>query len=426
MDYDPGTEPARPQPEAFFESPRRRRPWVAAIAVLLVAALLAGVSVGYIVWGPGLQAGLGLSGGAGAGAGSGLPYDSAAGVPGDDSGWYADPDAGDPSSPASGSDVAVGVGDVSSVVAAVAPAVVNIDVELAYGRGQSAGTGIVLTSSGEVLTNNHVIEGASGIRVTSVGTGATYTAAVVGHDRTNDIALLQLEGASGLPTAELGDSKQVAAGDEIVVIGNAGGDGGEPTAADGTVSAVDRSIVVMGQAGAQRLRGLIEVAANVQTGQSGGPTVDAAGKVIGVTTAATVGFSYDQAGGQGYAVPISQAFAIVQQIRSGDSSGSIQVGPTAFLGVQIATSGPGGGWDGGGTTVGAVVAGVLPDTPAEKAGLQEGDLITSLGAEAVDSATGLTSAIARHSPGDRVEVVWVDQLGRQRSATVELIAGPAG
>src|SRR5581483_3163214 len=163
--------------------------------------------------------------------------------------------------------------------------------------------------SGLVLTNNHVIKGATKIRVRDVGNGRTYSATVLGYDVSEDIALLKLANASHLPTAPIRRSA-VRVGESVTAIGNAGGVGGRPSSAPGTVTAVGRSITASdGQGGLERLTRLIEIDAALQPGDSGGPLVDAAGKVVGIDTAASVGFRFEDAGGEGYAIPIGQALA---------------------------------------------------------------------------------------------------------------------
>lgn len=216
------------------------------------------------------------------------------------------------SPPASSPGAASGSVTLSALAAKVGPALVNINVRLQNAR--AAGTGIVLSSSGEVLTNNHVISGATSISVTDVGNGRTYPAQVVGRDRGHDIAVLQLQGASGLQTASIGDSSTVAVGDEIAAIGNAGGRGGTPSIAAGTVSALDQTITVRDDTtgSAQQLTGLIHVTAPLQPGYSGGPLVNTAGQVIGVNTAASTGSR--SSGGDGFAIPINDAIAISKTV----------------------------------------------------------------------------------------------------------------
>jgi S1-C subfamily serine protease len=308
--------------------------------------------------------------------------------------------------------------------------VVDIDTQLGYQSAVGAGTGIVLSPSGDVLTNNHVINGATSIRATDVGTGRSYPATVVGYDRGHDIAVLKLQGASGLRTASIGDSSTVAVGDQIAAVGNAGGVGGPPSVALGTVSALHRTITASdGDGGsAQRLTSLIQVTANVQPGDSGGPLVNTAGQVVGIDTAATTGFRFESTRGQGFAIPINDAIAIAKKIQSGTGSPAIHVGPTGVLGIAVQDSdalpdlSP---WSGFGTTSsGVTVVGILQDSPAEQAGLATGDTIVAVDQTAIDSATALTSVLNRHHPGDSVRVTWVDRSGRQQDATVQLATGP--
>ena len=309
-------------------------------------------------------------------------------------------------------------GDLSSIAGAVNPSVVNINVTLGMKRGSAAaGTGIVLTSSGRVLTNNHVIDGGTSIRATDVGDGRTYEATVVGYDRTRDVAVLQLQGASGLATASVGDSTRVSVGDPIVAIGNAGGRGGTPAAVSGTVTGLDQTITASDENGnnAEQLSGLIRVAADIQPGDSGGPLVDSSARVIGMDTAATATSKARASGKEGFAIPINQAMDIAGQIVAGKGSATVHIGQTAFLGVQ--TSATSGG--------GARIAAVVPGSPAEQAGLAEGDTITALDGTRIDSATDLTTALVQHHPGDQVKVGWNDSSGRAHTATVALATGPA-
>ncbi|HEY5245038.1 MAG TPA: trypsin-like peptidase domain-containing protein, partial [Acidimicrobiales bacterium] len=216
--------------------------------------------------------------------------------------------------------------------------IVDIVTSLGYERASAAGTGQVLTATGEILTNNHVIRGATTISVTDVGNGRTYSATVVGYDPSHDIAVLQLTGAAGLQTATLGDSSKATVGEGVIGIGNAGGSGGTPTSAGGSITALDQSIAAADRfaGAAEQLSGLIEVNAPVQSGDSGGPLVDGQGRVIGMDTAGSAGFVLSSTDNQAYAIPINEALATASQIEAGHSSVTIHVGPTAFLGVTVA------------------------------------------------------------------------------------------
>ena len=226
-----------------------------------------------------------------------------------------------------------------------------------------------------VLTNNHVIDGATSISAVDIGNGRTYTASVVGYDRTGDLAVIQLHGASGLKTVSIGDSSKVTVGQSIAAVGNAGGLGGTPSVATGTVTTLNQAITASDDGGgnAEQLTGLIEVNANVQPGDSGGPLVDSAGNVVGIDTAASQSFSFSSAAGDGYAIPINQAITIAKQIEAGRSSSVVHVGPTAFLGVDLRPSSPPADPAPSAaaerSSSGATVAGVAPGSPAEQAGL---------------------------------------------------------
>ena len=288
--------------------------------------------------------------------------------------------------------------------------VVDINTVLQYQRAQAAGTGMILTSNGEVLTNNHVDDGATKITVTVVSTGATYAATVVGTDPTDDVAVLQLQHASGLKTVSI-RTATAKVGEPVTAVGNAGGTGGTPSAATGQVTALDRSITASDENGGnpEQISGLIETDAAVQAGDSGGPLFDSSAKVIGMDTAASSGPVAD-----GYAIPIGTATAIAAKIESGADTATIHHGYPAFLGVSVQDA------DGG-----AGVAGVASGSAAEAAGIAAGDVITSVGGRNVSSAGSLSSAIAAYSPGQRVTVTWTDGSGTTHSASVTLGTGPA-
>jgi S1-C subfamily serine protease len=313
----------------------------------------------------------------------------------------------------------------------VDPTLVDITVTLNGGQTAS-GTGIVLTSHGVVLTNNHVVEGATSISVTDVGNGQTYSATVLGYDRTRDIAVIKLVHASGLRTAKIGSSTSLAVGTRVVAIGNAGGAGGTPSVAGGTITALHRAITASDALSGQseNLSGLIEINANVQPGDSGGSLVNGSGHVIGVDTAASQSFSLSSQSSQGYAIPITTALQIVHQIEARRSSSTIHVGPTAYLGVLVTTAGPSAvnpyGQPGGGTTVqGAAIRAALGGGPASVAGLAPGDVITSVDAHRVTTAAGLSVLMETFTPGEHVRVGWTDPSGVTHTTSITLGTGPA-
>jgi S1-C subfamily serine protease len=329
------------------------------------------------------------------------------------------------SSPSGSTSSGSGSTEVSSIAAKVDPGLVDINTTLGYQGEEAAGTGIVLTSNGEILTNNHVIEGATSISVTDVGNGKTYSATVVGYDTTKDVAVLQLHGASGLTTASL-DTATVSVGETVVGIGNAGGTGGTPSAAGGTVTALNQSITASdeGDGSAEQLTGLIETNADIQAGDSGGSLVNSAGQVVGMDTAASAGFSFQSTGQssgyEGYAIPIDEAVTLAKQIEAGSSSSTVHIGTTAFLGVEIDAAADGYG----NVSSGATVAGVITGSPAQEAGLAAGDVITSVNGNAIDSAQALTSALEPYKPGDHLTIDWTDASGVAQTATVALSSGP--
>jgi len=301
--------------------------------------------------------------------------------------------------------------------------------------GEAAGTGIVLTSDGEILTNYHVVEGSTSVKVTlpsSAGsTGTTYTASVVGVDQSADVALLQLQDASGLTVAKI-DDDTLKTGDDVTAVGNAGGTG-TLTAAEGDVTDLSASITTQSEdsVAGEELTSMIETSSDVVAGDSGGPLLDDEGEVVGIDTAASSGQDID-----GYAVPIDTALAVVTQIRSGDETTVVRIGAAAFLGVEVASStvsdsgyGYGYGDDSNGdagtsTASGATIAGVVDGDAAAEAGLEAGDTITEVGSTTVTDAAGLTKALSTMNPGDQIKVTWTTADGAAQSATVTLDASP--
>jgi S1-C subfamily serine protease len=332
----------------------------------------------------------------------------------------------------------------SQIAAKVDPGLVDVVSTLGYQNGEAAGTGMVLTSTGKVLTNNHVIDGATSIKVRDVGNGRTYGAKVVGYDKTRDVAVLQLVNASGLTTVSL-SSSGVQSGQKVVALGNALGKGGTPSVAPGHVTATGKTITASDEsaANAERLHGLIQTNAGIQPGDSGGALVNTHGDIVGMNTAASTNISTTAFGTQStkpatqaFAIPISQATTIADQISAGKASSTVHIGGTAFLGIEVSSSsssagsaGGYGGYFGGGngssTASGPTVAGVVSGSAAAQAGLTQGDVITSVAGQAITSPTGVSSAMMQHHPGDKISIGWTDQSGQSHTATVQLGAGPA-
>lgn len=300
--------------------------------------------------------------------------------------------------------------DALAAVGQVGPAIVDIDTKLGYQSAVGAGTGIVIGPS-TVLTNNHVIAGATDLTVRSIGNGQTFPATVIGFDRSHDIAVLQL-GGGGLQPANIGNSDTVAVGDPIVSLGNAGGAGGTPSAVDGRVVALNQTVSASDAltGSTETLNGLIQVDAAIRPGDSGGPTVNSANQVIGLNTAASE--NYHLGRGQGFAIPINEAMSIAGQIQAGGASGTVHTGSTAFLGVGVNDANGG---------AGAVVRQVIPTGPAAGAGINPGDVITSINGQPVNSATALTNILDQHHPGESVTVGL-----ENRTTNVTLAGGPPG
>ncbi len=300
---------------------------------------------------------------------------------------------------------------------------VDVDTVLAYEGAEAAGTGIVLGSKGEVLTNNHVIREATSVEVTDLGDRRSYRADVVGYDLSADVAVLRLESASGLRTAPIGNSSKLSKGTGVMALGNACGVGGTPSAATGKVTALDQSISASDELlGDEQLSGMIETSADLQPGDSGGSLVDTGtGKVVGVDTAGAEGYSLS-GGAAGFAIPIATATAIAAKIEHGHSSSTIHVGPTAFLGVAVESAryqAP----DGIETT-GVAVESVIGGGPAAHAGLTNGDVIVSLAGRIASSPAAMTDELLAERPGRSVPIRWMDSHGHLHTATVKLGSGP--
>lgn len=317
-------------------------------------------------------------------------------------------------------------GDSATAAARVTPAIVDINVTLASagGSASAAGTGMVLTPGGEVLTNNHVVKGSTTIEVNLAGHSDRHPARVLGVDPAADVAVIQVAGVSGWPTVALADSSTLSVGERVVAIGNALGRGGAPSITAGTITGLGRSITASdGTGSSENLSGLIETDASISPGDSGGALANSAGQVIGMITAGeTQGFRHRSTSVAGYAVPVSTAAAIVERIDSGHPGSDIVVAQPGYLGVAV-TAIDGTTASRLGVRSGALVAGVVGGSPADHAGITRGSVITAVDGQAVDSPEALGPAIQAHRPNERITVTWVDGAGSHRS-TVALGTGP--
>jgi S1-C subfamily serine protease len=296
----------------------------------------------------------------------------------------------------------------STTTAPATKGVVLVETNLAYQNASAAGTGIVLTSSGEILTNNHVIRGATTINVVLPATHQQYSADVIGYDIADDIALIKVSGAPKLATATRGNSAKLKIGQATRAVGNANG-GGRLVITKGRVTALNQSITVSDeQGGTARLSGLIKTSALLAPGDSGGPLLDSLGHVVGVDAAGSANQP-----GEGYAIPINKAYSLVKQMDSGGASSLVHIGKTAFLGVTVSD------------TSGSVVIGqILPGTAAEAAGMEANDVVTAIDGRSVSSLSDIRTILFTHHPGDTIAVAYRDPAGTATTASLLLGDGP--
>lgn len=322
-------------------------------------------------------------------------------------------------------------GDIQAVLSKVEPAVVSIDTTVVLNTHsgevvEGAGTGMIITSGGEVLTNNHVVAGASDVQVTLFGQSRSHDAHVIGTDPAEDLALVQIDGVSGLPTVTLGDSAGTQVGDEVIAIGNALALQGGPTVTDGIISAENRSLTAQGDFSdtTESLTGLIQTDAPINPGNSGGPLVDSRGQVIGMNTAvATSGNGNAPAQNIGFAIAIDAIKSRLAGLRTGGTAGpgggATSHGHQAFLGVVVESVTPAlVSQDHLAVSSGALVVGFLAG-PAQAAGLRVDDVITAVDFTKVTGAPGLRTALLRHQPGQTVTITFY-QGGARRSLPVTL------
>jgi S1-C subfamily serine protease len=357
-------------------------------------------------------------------------------------------------------------GGQANLTGGVGQGLVIINTTLQYSSEAAAGTGMVINADGLVLTNNHVIENSTKITATVAATGKNYLAKVVGYDVTGDIALIQLQNASGLHPVPTGDSSQVKTGATVMAMGNAEGRS-EIVTATGQVTGINQTITASDQGGAvtsETLHGMIETNANIVAGDSGGPLVNSAGRVIGMDTAGNdVSFNQQQPA-SGFAIPINTALAVAQQIRAGQASSSIVIGYPPFVGIYVGQSsssdpqqqaaqqqqqgngfgGFGNGFGGNGgsqscytndanlpvpSTIapansGTLVIGTICGSPAATAGVTAGSVVTSVNGQAVGAPQTLHGALGKFRPGATVSLTWVTPSGQHKTANVTLTAGP--
>ena len=354
--------------------------------------------------------------------------------------------------PSPGSSAAPLTGGEQGIVTKIEPGLVIINTTLQYDSEAAAGTGMVLNADGLVLTNNHVIEGSTKVSATLVSTGKTYPATVVGYDKTGDVALIQLQDASGLTTVPIGNSASVKVGNTVVALGNAEGQG-SITATIGQVTGLNQTITASDEGGSttsETLNGMIQTNADIVPGDSGGPLASSAG-VIGMDTAGND--ANDQQASTGFAIPIDTALAVARQIAGGRASSVITIGYPPFVGIFIgsgSSSSPQaqaqqeGQQSGSGSTPacstsnsdlavpsaiapvssGTLIIGTICGSPAASAGITGGAVITAVNGQAVGSPDDLAGILSRFHPGDTISVTWVSPSGQRTTSRLHLTAGP--
>ena len=307
-----------------------------------------------------------------------------------------------------------------AIAAKVSPAIVDINTVL--GNGAAAGTGMLISSTGEILTNNHVVNGSTSITVTVQGRSQKYSAHVVGVDISQDIAVIQIDGSvSGLPTVKFADSSSLQVGETVVALGNALGRGGAPNVTSGQITALDQTITASsGGSSSETLNGMIQSDAVIYEGDSGGALVNTSGQVVGMITAGQAQGFRSSASDVGFAIAANTAVGVVNRIRAHEEAADLTYGQVGFLGVSVQTLDAFSAQQLGlSVSSGALVTSVQPGSGAEAAGIARNSVITKVGGASVTSSDTLGTAIRSHRPGDGVSVTWVNQ-GGTHTATVTL------
>ena len=324
-----------------------------------------------------------------------------------------------PETPLQPANPSTGSLNADAIAAKIDPAVV--DINTVVGSSQAAGTGMIISSNGEILTNNHVVDGSTSIQVTIAGHSQPYTAHLIAANPSADIAVIKVDGLTGLPTVSFASSSSVNVGDAVVAIGNALGQGGAPSVSQGTIVALDQTITASsGGSKSEQLTGMIQSDAVIYPGDSGGPLVSSSGQVVGMITAGNVQGFRSNASNVNYAIASDNLLSVVNQVRSGQRSSSLIYGQVGFIGVSVqsldATSASQLGLN---VSSGALVVSVQSGSPAAGAGIARYSVITSVGGSPVTSIDTLGTAIRSHKPGERVSVTWVNTSGAH-TATLTL------
>lgn len=301
---------------------------------------------------------------------------------------------------------AVGNTSVARAVAVIAPSVVTID---AFGGGGEAiGTGIIVTSDGEILTNNHVVENSNDVRVRLAGATSSLKAKVLATDPGNDMALLKITEKVQLTAATFADPDSIAVGDPVVAVGYALNLDGGPSVTSGIVSALNRTLTDSSGA----LNGLIQTDAAISSGNSGGPLINMSGQVIGINTAVAGGDSNTAANNIGFAIGVGEVQRVAKILRSEAGGQSRDQG---YLGIALGDRTDGGS--------GAVITEIQNGSPADKAGLAVNDIVLEIDGQVITGQGALIAIIRDSAPGDKVKIV-VERDGNRKELTATLVARP--
>ena len=294
--------------------------------------------------------------------------------------------------------------DVYSVATAVAPSVVTISADITgeFESGEAVGTGVIVSAEGEILTNAHVVAGATAVRVRLAGNTEPIVAQIAAVDPGNDLALLRVDVGKPLPAVTFAAPEDIRLGDEVVAIGFALDLDGDPSVTLGIISAVGRTLAE-GTDGA--LDGLIQTDAAISSGNSGGPLVSAAGLVVGINTAVARSDADVAASNVGFAISSGEVLQVLEQLRAGGDR------PEGFLGVSVQARADGG--------QGAIVTLVEPGSPAAAAGIEVDDVVVEVDESSVTGSAGVVAAVRDRSPGDEIDII-VMRDGQEVTLTATL------
>lgn len=305
----------------------------------------------------------------------------------------------------------IGNTSIAKAAAAIAPSVVTITNTTA--DGGDTGTGIIVSSDGEIITNNHVVEGSTDLKVRLAGATDAVKATILSTDPGNDLALIKLVNASGLTAATFADPASIAVGDTVVAVGYALALDGGPSVTSGIVSALNRTLTDSDGA----LDGLVQTDAAISSGNSGGPLINLNGQVIGVNTAVYNGGGQTSANNIGFAIGVAEVQRVVKILRAdatGNNSNSART--QGYLGIALGDRTDGGS--------GAVITEVQADSPADKAGLKVNDIVIAINGTTVTGQGSLIAVIRDASPGDKVTLT-IDRDGVKKTLNATLVARPA-